>query len=190
MAPATSKRSPGSASAASVTAQGPRRAQNPWRAPIAGLLSWFLPGLGHFVIGERVRGGVLLATITVTFWSGIAIGGVVNTVDYQNHRLWFAAQLGSGGHTIAACVLRNVVAPTPKTHETPHVVGHWLPTDIGIHYTGVAGLLSILVILDAVGRGDRRGDRRGDGRGDRHGDRRRDPGGTSPGGHGADGGVP
>jgi len=172
------RRSTGSASAASTTGRSPWQAQNPWRAPIAGLLSWFLPGLGHFVMGERVRGAVLLATISVTFWSGIAIGGVVNTVDYQKHRLWFAAQLGSGGHTIAACVLRSEVAPTPKAHEAPQVVGHWLPTDIGIHYTGVAGLLSILVILDAVGLGDRR-----DGR-------RREASGTSPDGHGAGGGVP
>ena len=173
MAPAASNRSTGSAYASATIAQ------NPWRAPFAGLLSWFLPGLGHFVMGERIRGAVLLATITVTFWSGIAIGGVVNTVDYQKHRLWFAAQLGSGGHTIAACVLRSAVAPTPVAHESPRVVGHWLPTDIGIHYTGVAGLLSILVILDAVGRG-----------GGRRGARRRDHRGTSPGRPAVDGGVP
>ena len=35
--------------------------------------------------------------------------------------------------------------------------GHWLPADVGVHYTGVAGLLNLLVILDAVARADRGG---------------------------------
>ena len=39
----------------------------------------------------------------------------------------------------------------------PNPVGHWLTTDIGVHYTGVAGLLTLLVILDAIGRADRPG---------------------------------
>ena len=33
--------------------------------PIAGLLAWLAPGLGHLYLGERVRGVVCLITITL-----------------------------------------------------------------------------------------------------------------------------
>lgn len=33
-------------------------------------------------------------------------------------------------------------------------VGPVLSTEVGVHYTGVAGLLNLLVILDAIGRAE------------------------------------
>ena len=122
------------------------------RAPIAGLLAWAVPGLGHIYIGERGRGIVLLITITITFWSGVAIGGVVNTVDPVGRKLWFAAQICNGGHTLVAHMIRRAVVPPPRPDGAPVVVGHWVAGDIGVHYTGVAGLLNLLVILDALAR--------------------------------------
>ena len=122
------------------------------RAPIAGLLAWAVPGLGHIYLGERGRGVVLLITITITFWSGVAIGGVVNTVDPVGRRLWFTAQICNGGHTLAALMIRRAVVPPPQEDSVPAVVGHWVAADIGVHYTGVAGLLNLLVILDALAR--------------------------------------
>ena len=62
------------------------------RVPLAGLLAWLVPGLGHLFVGERVRGLIYLITITVTFWGGIAIGGVRDTVDPQARTTWFLAQ--------------------------------------------------------------------------------------------------
>jgi len=133
----------------------PNETPNVMRAPAAGLLSWAIPGMGHIYLGHRTRGIILLATITVTFWTGVAIGGVRNTVDPQEHRLWFTAQVCAGGHTLAAYAWHQQVTP-PRPHGAPPSppTGHWSSADIGTHYTGVAGLLSILIIIDAVARAD------------------------------------
>jgi hypothetical protein len=123
------------------------------RTSIAGFLTWAVPGLGHIYLGHRGRGLVLLVAITATFWSGVAIGGVRETVDPQKRKLWFTAQLCTGGQTIAALALHRSL----DRAGAPNPAGHWLTTDIGVHYTGVAGLLNLLVILDAIGRADRPG---------------------------------
>lgn len=130
------------------------------RAPVAGLLAWLIPGLGHIYLGHRTRGLILLVTVTVTFWCGVAIGGVRSTVDPRERRLWFVAQICTGGNTIAAVMLRQRIERTMSPEELAGPAGHWLPADVGVHYTGVAGLLNLLVILDAVARGDRGGSSR------------------------------
>lgn len=135
--------------------------------PAAGLLSWVLPGLGHLYVGERVRGWILLVTMTVTFWTGVAVGGVRGTVDIKGHTGWFMAQICSGGHTGAALALRWATGPGegetqaaqlnahPRRGESPPTFyGHFASIDIGIVYTAVAGLLNVLIILDAIVRAD------------------------------------
>ena len=72
------------------------------RAPLAGLLTWILPGLGHIYLGHRTRGIIFMATITATFWSGVAIGGVAGTVNPEKRKLWFVAPLFTGRNTPAA----------------------------------------------------------------------------------------
>jgi len=124
------------------------------RVPLAGLMAWLVPGLGHILVGERGRGLVFFVTITATFWTGVAIGGVQNTVDPQKRKLWFVAQLFTGGNTVTAYALNRRVSQSFVRAGSTGVAGHWLSGDIGIHYTGVAGLLNLLVILDAVGRAD------------------------------------
>ena len=75
---------------------------SPARMPIAGLLAWLVPGLGHIYLGLRGRGAVCLVTITATFWTGVAIGGVRGTVDPKERKLWFIAQLCSAANAVAA----------------------------------------------------------------------------------------
>lgn len=123
------------------------------RTPIAGLLTWIVPGLGHIYLGNRVRGMICMVTITVTFWTGVAIGGVQGTIAPYSRELWFMAQLGTGGNTLAAYALHAVVSPDTVRSPRPSIAGHWMSTEIGVHYTGVAGLLNLLVILDALAYG-------------------------------------
>ena len=121
-----------------------------FRGPIAGLLAWLVPGLGHFFLGHKGRALIYLVTIVATFWTGVAIGGVRATVDPSKRTLWFTAQVCSGANAFAAYALHRRVAGS----EQP--AGPYLSSEVGVHYTGVAGLLNILVILDAIGRADRR----------------------------------
>lgn len=137
---------------------------------MAGLLAWVLPGLGHIFVGERNRGLILMVTIAVTFWTGVAIGGAASTVDPQARQLWFMAQLVSGGHALAAYGLHQQIlgraerngmfATQPRPRDVSAYFGHWMSMDVGVHYTGIAGLLNLLAILDAIARADPSGARR------------------------------
>lgn len=122
-------------------------------APIAGFLAWLIPGLGHIYLGHRTRGIICLVTITATFWTGVAIGSVQGTVDPRERTLWFMAQLGTGGNTLAAYGLRQAVVSRASPTQ-PVYIPSWLAADVGVHYTGVAGLLNFLVILDALTRAE------------------------------------
>lgn len=124
-----------------------------FRTPLAGLLAWAVPGLGHIFLGHRGRGLVFLVTITATFWSGVAIGGVRGTVDPHERSLWFVAQLCTGGNTGAAYLLNRAVTPSGERHARTapkYVPPYWVAAEVGVHYTGVAGLLNLLVVLDAL----------------------------------------
>lgn len=121
------------------------------RLPLAGLLGWLVPGLGHILLGYRGRGLVCLVTITATFWCGVAIGGVRTTVDPGQRKLWFLAQLCTGANTLAAVAVTKL-APLEKA-AYDEAQGHWRSLDVAVHYTGVAGLLNVLVLLDVLGRG-------------------------------------
>lgn len=124
--------------------------------PIAGFLSWLIPGLGHIYLGCRVRGLICLVTITATFWTGVAVGSVQATVAPKARRLWFIAQLCTGGNAMAAYGLHYGVDPESARSRKQSVTPYWASADVGVHYTGVAGLLNLLVILDAIGRAEPR----------------------------------
>lgn len=123
------------------------------RFPIAGILSWILPGLGHLFLGDKARGMTCLITVTATFWTGVAIGGVRSTVDPQERKLWFMAQICTGGNTVAAYAIHRALK-AKDTPDSPKFFGHWASVDVGVHYTGVAGLLNLLVMFDAISRAD------------------------------------
>ncbi len=142
------------------------------RIPLAGLLAWLVPGVGHLFIGERTRGLILLITVSLTFWGGIAIGGVRSTVDPQRNYLWFMAQICAGGHTLAAYGLGEssrskhfkANVPDASYQRDKRVTqrlksdllstANWRSAELALVYTGVAGLLNLLAILDAIVRAD------------------------------------
>ncbi len=127
-----------------------------FRAATAGLLGWIVPGLGHIFIGDRVRGIICLAAIALTFWTGVAIGGVRGTVDPRERKLWFMAQLCTGVNAGLAYVIRENIPSGQAEADRAAIAPSWVATEIGVHYTGVAGLLNILVILDAMARSERK----------------------------------
>lgn len=142
------------------------------RMPIAGFLAWIVPGLGHIYLGHRTRGLILLVTISVTFWTGVAIGGIRGTVDPKERSLWFIAQLCTAGHTVSGYFLHRSVATESYPQDEAPPAPNWASVDVGVHYTGVAGLLNLLIIFDAIARAESsRGSGRKNGRpsdGDRH----------------------
>lgn len=123
--------------------------------PIAGVLAWLVPGAGHLFIGERTRGIIFLVTIAVTFWSGVAIGGVKNTVNPQERSLWFLGQICAGSHTLAVLAWSKAMPePAEKGSTTRYAYGR--AEEVSVVYTAICGMLNVLIILDALVRAERR----------------------------------
>jgi hypothetical protein len=115
------------------------------RVLATGVLAWLLPGLGHIFNGDRKRGLILLIVIAATFWGGVAVAGVQSTFEPRGKTLWFMAQICAGGHTLLGMTWGEAV----KANGDAPLAG-FVATDVAVIYTGVAGLLNIMVIIDAL----------------------------------------
>lgn len=125
------------------------------RAPLAGALTWLLPGAGHLLIGERVRGTIFLVVIALTFWTGVAVGGVKNTVDLEQRRLWFIGQICAGGHTLALMAWSGQIPDPPPDQKTTRIA-YGRVEEISVVYTAICGMLNILILFDVLVRSERR----------------------------------
>lgn len=150
---------------------------------LAAILAWLVPGLGHIYIGRRTRGIIIFVTIAVTFWTGVAFGGVM-TVDYQNQRWWFTAQMCAGIHGLVGwyrqdaeydklwallledkdfqdqresyegqadpLLLRQIYMDKIMKRKDVDVALVAPTETIARAYAGVAGLLNVMCIFDAL----------------------------------------
>ncbi len=106
---------------------------------IVGLLGWFLPGAGHLLLKEEKRAIIIFATITLTFCVGLYVGSV-GVIDPVGAKAWYMAQIVNSP---MVAVLGHLTAGGGFP-----VYGR--PSEIGRIYTGVAGLLNLLCIINAV----------------------------------------
>lgn len=123
-------------------------------SPFAVLLAWLMPGLGHWVLGERVRAVIFFVVINATFWGGVAIGGVRTTVTASENGAWIAAQLCAGPQSLAALYLSRQQDRLAQTERRQIVKAPWPSSSIAVVYSGVAGLLNLLVIINALVRAE------------------------------------
>jgi len=125
---------------------------------IAALLAWLVPGLGHWYLGCRDRAVIILVTIVVTFWGGVALGGVRSTFNVQENGPWLAAQLCTGPQALIGLMWAKSL-PRPVTAQgyvpvADRFEAAYPAVDIAVVYSGVAGLLNLLVIIDVLARSD------------------------------------
>lgn len=110
-----------------------------WTLP-ACLLAWLLPGCGHLLVGRRGRAllfGLLIATL---FLGGLALDGkVYRPVD--GDPLSYLAAFGASG-VGSLYVVAHVLDLGEGDVSAPY-------HEYGNTFTLVAGLLNLLVILDA-----------------------------------------
>lgn len=103
------------------------------------ILAWFLPGLGHWIIGSRKKAMLFFVTITACFVMGAALAQGRN-FNYDRDWVYFLAYMFNGGETALAWLLtRNL----ERTHEIPFL-------QVGFLYTAVACLLNVVVMMDFV----------------------------------------
>lgn len=111
-----------------------------------GVLAWLVPGVGHFYLGMPKRGMIIFFTICATFMLGLVLGGI-DLVDPHLETTWFCAQVLAGLPAVIAVLLQNP--------DVPPGVGRGM--DLGQLYTGVAGLLNLLCVVDALMKSHRNG---------------------------------
>ena len=122
--------------------------------------------MGQIMIGHRRRGIFAMIGILGLFLGGLLIGGV-DSVDRRDDPLWFYAQAGAGPIAFAADwanlgLLKSgkvgelVESPPSNPREAPPLVSTFktvtVANEIGILYCALAGLMNVVVILDALKR--------------------------------------
>jgi hypothetical protein len=122
------------------------------RIALAGLLTWLLPGAGHLLIGERSRGLIFMIAIGATYWGGIAVGGVENTISIQERRLWFIGQICAGGHALVTLAWDEALHSEPGENRA-----YGRAEEVAVVYTAICGMLNVLVIFDVLVRAERTG---------------------------------
>lgn len=104
-----------------------------------GLAGWAVPGAGYWLINEKKRAAVIFIAILTTFAIGLYIGsyGVVNPVHAKP---WYLAQILTSP---AVAILGHF-----STVNDMLIFGR--ENDYGQIYTGIAGLLNLLAIINSV----------------------------------------
>lgn len=149
-------------------------------APLVALCGWVLPGLGYVLVGEKARGLIAGGAILLTFLVGLLVGGIrvidVPGYDAQGqakllrvsrqsdatvwalkadfkgevfNKPWYIAQ------TLVGPVNAMATWGSLKAADNGYRMSTARVFDIGTLYTAVAGMLNLLIIVDATYRSTR-----------------------------------
>jgi hypothetical protein len=146
---------------------------------MAALLAWVLPGAGHWMLGKRGLAVVLWGAITFAYATGLAIGGIKNSVNPWSNFWLFLGQIGCGGYTAVGLGANVMILTDLPADLVPHVlardgspvwrnlsrerqaqldqkvveqVSFYPESDVSQIYLATAGLLNVLAIIDAIAR--------------------------------------
>lgn len=120
--------------------------------------AWLVPGCGHWLLGYRVRGALLGASILVLFWAGqrlavppegSAYPRTPMAVSFETSPYLFYCQIGNGFSAILSDALWGEPRYTEMTRDQidRELPRHW---NLGILFTSVSGLLNFLLVLHAL----------------------------------------
>lgn len=102
------------------------------------ILSWAIPGWGHFYLGRRFHARVFLAAVLGLFALGLFLGGGLVT-NREKYFYYWAGEALLGAPTALATVLGHGLRAE-----------RFIPfQDLGLLLTTSAGLLNVLVMLSA-----------------------------------------
>lgn len=117
-----------------------------WRYVLTVVLSWLVPGLGHFLLGYRARGVIIAATLIGAFWYGETILAENMAVSREVHEVFFCLQAGNGLSAFIADALfgEPELKESEQTSEIMELPEH---LSLGILFSSVSGLLNAIVLL-------------------------------------------
>jgi hypothetical protein len=108
------------------------------------VLAWVWPGLGHLFLGRRGKGLMLMGALVVLFVLGVSMASGLQLhtgLDDPLAVLFSLAQMGIGAPYLLARLIGYGL--DPALVKAPSF-------EYGNTFTAVAGLLNILVMLDAL----------------------------------------
>lgn len=88
-----------------MTAQSQTQTGMIWH-PGPAIAAWLLPGLGHYLIGEKKRGLIIMVALYALFIAGLLIGGI-DVIDRRQDKLWYAGQIMMGPPAIVIDRIRE-----------------------------------------------------------------------------------
>ena len=117
--------------------------------PALMVLAWLVPGLGHLLLGRRLRAAVFFSLIAVGFVVGLVLDGEL-MLPHAGDPLSYLATIASVGNGVLFVVARSLG------------LGQGVVTSAGYEFGNTflltAGMMNLLLILDthdiAVGKKD------------------------------------
>jgi hypothetical protein len=116
----------------------------PWSKVL--IVSWLIPGGGHFLLKRTGRGAVLMGTIVLMFALGLLMRGVMfhpQRADLLTTIITYGGFLGD----LASGLLYLLAYVFGYVNNVVDVAGH--VHDYGTKFLVAAGLLNILAMIDA-----------------------------------------
>ncbi len=126
-------------------------------------LSWLVPGLGHWLLGKRVRAAVFAAIVTASFITGILLHGELAVPQQDSPLSWFFTLgcIGNGWLYFVRLLWVNGFDGLFSAAFPYGLSGGGDPVSAGFFYGKTflytAGLMNLLVVLDVhdIARGDK-----------------------------------
>jgi uncharacterized iron-regulated membrane protein len=117
--------------------------------PQAAILAWLWPGLGHISLGHKYRGLLIMFGVLFLVLTGLLVGGL-DAVDRKEDRLWYYAQSLCGPIAMAADYAnQNYIKALPE-EKLNRATGLGRVNELGTLFVALAGLMNLVVILDAL----------------------------------------
>lgn len=104
---------------------------------LVGVAGWWMPGVGHWIIGRPKRAALIFFAIVFAFMLGIWLGSIA-VIDSKTP--WFYAQILNS----------PIVAYVAHISKVFGLESYGRPRELGEIYTGIAGMLNLLCIINAV----------------------------------------
>ncbi len=141
-----------------------REAMSPWQIAWPAIVGWFVPGLGHILIGDKKRGSIVAVGIIGLWLIGLLVGGITvidcfdNTEpesDRKSLSLPFFAQVGVAPTLVLTAYHRNQVAALGDRENAPGAGAGYEPSfgrvfEQGVLLTSLAGMLNLMAVLDLL----------------------------------------
>jgi hypothetical protein len=105
---------------------------------LVGIGAWWIPGTGHWIIGRPKKAAIIFFSILFAFVFGIWLGSIA-VIDAATP--WYWAQMLNSPLVAYLAHLSGGVY---------NLESYGKPREIGEIYTGIAGMLNLLCVVNAV----------------------------------------